>query len=117
MTTGAKIRVFSPIGEVRKKEMSHRLAPRAADLNGKTIGFLHNEKGWASDTFFEHDTEILHEMLQQRFKLKGAGVGVGHLLRARYGDIARDASAAVQAQGRRAPDQAAALTRGPEGDH
>ncbi len=72
MTTGAKIRVFSPIGEVHKKETAHRLAPRAADLNGKTIGFLHNEKGWASDTFFEHDTEILHEMLQQQFKFKGA---------------------------------------------
>ena len=72
MTTGAKIRVFSPIGEVHKKETAHRLAPRAADLNGKTIGFLHNEKGWASDTFFEHDTEILHEMLQKQFKFKGA---------------------------------------------
>ena len=72
MTTGAKIRVFSPVGEVRQHVTRERLAPRAADLTGKTIGFLHNEKGLASDTFFEHDTEILHEMLQQRFKLKGA---------------------------------------------
>ncbi|MEK7872999.1 MAG: hypothetical protein AAB502_03955 [Chloroflexota bacterium] len=72
MTTSATSRVVSPMAEVRKREMSHRLAPRGADLSGKTVGFLHNEKGWASDTFFEHDTEILQGLLQQRFKLKGS---------------------------------------------
>ena len=70
MPVGEKVRVYSPIGEVKRREA--RLAPRVADLNGRTVGFLHNEKGVASDTHFERDTELLQEMLQQRHRLRGA---------------------------------------------
>ncbi len=52
------MKIFSPVGERKSVLYKDQLAPRQADLKGKTIGFLDNRAG---KVYFERIEELFKD--------------------------------------------------------
>lgn len=56
------LRVLDPVGE--PQEQAQSIAPRVRGLDGLVVGLLVNEKGDATATDFEQDSEIIEARLR-----------------------------------------------------